>query len=494
VIAADPVVIVGAGPAGLAAALELVRAGRPTVVLERDDGVGGIARTIERDGFRFDVGGHRFLTDVPEVQALWRELLGPDLLVRRRRSRILFHGKLFDYPITARSALAGLGPIEGARILASYLAAKARPIRPEETLTAWLVNRFGRRLFETFFRPYTEKVWGMRCEEIGAQWAAQRIRGLSLRAALVDMVRRGSGGQRTLVTEFLYPRLGPGMLWGRMRERIEAGGGRVLLRTALARISHRDGRVREVVASSPEGEVRIPTSAVISTIALRDLVPALSPGVGPEVAGAARALRYRDFLQVALILDGPDPFPDTWLYLHDPGVRAGRIQNFRAWSPELVPSPNRACIGLEYFCSAGDDLWSRPDAGLVALAADELARLGLSGGRRVLAGHVVRMRDAYPVYDARHLERVETIRRGLAPISTLHVAGRNGMHRYNNMDHSMLTGMLAARNVLGGAHDLWKVNAEDGDIDLPARQPPGDWSEADPALPRHPVSRQTPSR
>jgi protoporphyrinogen oxidase len=464
VSAAEPAVVVGAGPAGLAAALELVRAGHPTVVLERDDAVGGIARTVERDGFRFDVGGHRFLTDVPEVQALWSELLGPDLLVRRRRSRILFHGKLFDYPITAGSALAGLGPVEGARILASYLAARARPIRPEETLTAWLVNRFGRRLFETFFRPYTEKVWGMRCEEIGAQWAAQRIRGLSLRAALADMIRRGSGGQRTLVTEFRYPRLGPGMLWGRMRERIEAGGGRVLLRTALARIAHRDGRVHEVTATSPAGELRIPAGAVISTIALRDLVPALTPGAGPEVASAARALRYRDFLQVALILEGPDPFPDTWLYLHDPDVRAGRVQNFRAWSPDLVPAPDRSCIGLEYFCAAGDDLWTRPDAGLVALAADELARLGLSGGGRVLAGHVVRMRDAYPVYDAGHRAQVETIRRGLAPIGNLHVAGRNGMHRYNNMDHSMLTGLLAARNVLGGANDLWKVNEDDAAV------------------------------
>ena len=463
----ETTVVVGAGPAGLAAGYELALAGRPVIVLEREDGVGGIARTIERDGYRFDIGGHRFFTSVPEVRALWEGLLGPDLLVRRRRSRILFHGKFFDYPITARSALAGLGPVEGLRIVASYLAAKARPIRPEETLTAWVVNRFGRRLFETFFRSYTEKVWGMRCEEIGAQWAAQRIRGLSLRAALVDMLRRGSGGHRTLVTEFQYPRLGPGMLWERMREGIEAAGGRVLLRTRLSEIRHEGGRVREVVADGPTGPITITAASVVSTIALRDLVPALAPSLPRDVAEAARALRYRDFLQVALILDGPEPFPDTWVYLHDPEVRAGRIQNFRAWSPELVPASDRCCVGVEYFCSAGDDLWRRSDGDLVALAADELARVGLSGGCRVIGGHVVRMRDAYPVYDDRHLARIESDPTGARRRNrrASRSRGANGMHRYNNMDHSILTGLLAARNFLGASHDLWSVNADEAYVE-----------------------------
>jgi protoporphyrinogen oxidase len=457
----ETTVVVGAGPAGLAAGYELARAGRPVILLEREDGVGGIARTVERDGFRFDIGGHRFFTDDREVRELWEGLLGPDLLVRRRRSRILFHGKFFDYPLGARNAVAGLGPVEGVRILASYLAARLRPIRPEETLTAWLVNRFGRRLFETFFRPYTEKVWGMRCEEIGAQWAAQRITGLSLHAAVLDVLRRGSGSERTLVTEFQYPRLGPGMLWDRMRARLEAAGGRVLLRTRLGEIRHEAGRIREVVAVGPSGALRLPAASVVSTAPLRDLVPALVPPLDPAVVDAAGALRYRDFLEVALILEGTEPFPDTWVYLHDPGIRAGRLQNFGAWSPELVPAPDRCCVGVEYFCSVGDDLWLRPDAELVALAAEELARVGLAGGRRVLAGHVVRMRDAYPIYDARHHARIDVIRRALAAIPSLQVAGRNGMHRYNNMDHSILTGLLAARNVLGASHDLWAVGPDE---------------------------------
>ena len=476
--AGEPTVVVGAGPAGLAAGRELARAGRPVVVIEREDGVGGIARTIERDGYRFDIGGHRFFTSVAEVRALWEGLLGEDLLVRQRRSRILFHGKFFDYPITARSALAGLGPLEGLRIVASYLAARLRPIEPEETLTAWVTNRFGRRLFETFFRSYTEKVWGMRCEEIGAQWAAQRIRGMSLRAALADMLRRGAGGHRSLVTEFQYPRLGPGMLWERMRAEIEAAGGRVLLQTRLGEIRHEGGRIREVTAAGPEGPVTLPAASVVSTVALRDLVPAVAPALPAEVGEAARALRYRDFIQVALVLDGAEPFPDTWVYLHDPEVRAGRVQNFRAWSPALVPAPDRCCVGVEYFCSIGDDLWRSADADLVALAGEELRRAGLTGGRRVVAGHVVRMRDAYPVYDGRHLDRIDVIRRGLAAVPGLQVAGRNGMHRYNNMDHSILTGLLAARNVLGARNDLWAVNADDVYVEPTGALPPRGGAEA----------------
>lgn len=456
-----PAVVVGAGATGLAAALALARAGRPVLVAEQADCVGGLARTVERAGYRFDLGGHRFFTRVPEVRALWEEMLGSEMRVRRRRSRILFRGRTFDYPITAGGALAGLGPAESARIVASYLAARIRPIRPETSLADWLVNRFGRRLFETFFRPYTEKVWGMPCEAIGAQWAAQRIRGLSLYAALADALRRGSGGQRTLATEFLYPRLGPGMLWERMRAAAEAAGAEFRLGHRLVRLRHDRSAVGEVELEGPRGPIALPASHVVTTIPLRELVPALDPPLPSGAVESAAALRYRDLLVVALVLEGPDPFPDTWLYLHDPAVRAGRLQNFRAWSPDLVPEANRSCLGLEYFCSAGDELWRSPDAELIRVALADLDALGFGGPEKLVRGHVVRVRDAYPVYGEGLAPRLAAIRSALAPLANLQVAGRNGMHRYNNMDHSMLTGLLAARNVLGERHDPWSVNADE---------------------------------
>lgn len=462
-----PVLVVGAGPAGLTAALTLARAGLPVVLAEASDGLGGIARTVERDGYRFDVGGHRFYTTLPEIRALWDELLGRDMLVRERRSRILYRGRAYDYPLSAAGALRGIGPVEAARIVASYAAARLRPRRPERSIADWFTNHFGRRLFETFFRSYTEKVWGLPCEAIGAQWAAQRVKGLDLRAALLDTLVRGIGRQRTLVTEFEYPRLGPGMLWERMAAAAEAAGARVLLRHRLTALDVTGGVVRRAALATPAGPAQLEIAGAISTIPLRDLVTAIAPAAGAPVAQAARELRYRDFLQVALILEGPDPVPDTWLYLHDRAIRAGRLQNFRAWSPALVPRADRACVGLEYFCDAGDALWSRGDDELATIAAEDLTALRLGPPPRVVAAHVVRVRDAYPVYDHGHAERVAMLRAGLAAYRGLVTAGRNGLHRYDNMDLAMWSGMRAARCLLGAQTDPW---LEDGRG--PAEPPP----------------------
>jgi protoporphyrinogen oxidase len=458
--------VIGAGPAGLTAAYELARHGVPVVVTEQDGQVGGLARTVEYRGFRFDIGGHRFFTENSSVRDLWQTLLGADLLVRPRLSRIYYRGRFFDYPLKPLNALRGLGLSTSLAVLGSYLWRKLAPVRPETSFADWVTNRFGDRLYRIFFQSYTEKVWGIPCDEIGAQWAAQRIRGLSLRTAMAAMffpVRHTTGENaiRTLTDSFYYPRLGPGMMWEAFRAEIERQGGRILLPCRVETIHH-DGSAVTGVTASRNGERREERVAqVISSIPLRELVRSLRPEPPAEVLAAAERLRYRDFLTVALIVDAADLFPDNWIYVHDPKVRVGRVQNFKNWSPEMVPDAARTCLGMEYFCTAGDELWSMPDGELVSLAKRELAAIGLAGEELVSDGVVVRMAKAYPVYDEAYPGAVAAIRRYLDRFTNLQVIGRNGMHKYNNMDHSMLTGMLAARNLLGERHDLWEVNTDD---------------------------------
>ncbi len=437
-------------------------------VLEASDTVGGLARTEVRDGYRFDLGGHRFFTKSPEVEALWLELLGPELVLRRRLSRIYWRGRLIEYPLRAADVVRKVGPAEVARSGASYVAARIRP-RPEaETFEEWVTQRFGRRLFELFFRTYTEKVWGVPTSEIRAEWAAQRIRGLSLWRAARSALGGGSGEVRSLIEEFHYPRLGPGQMWERMAEEIVAAGGELALESPVTSIRVGAGAV-EVEAG---GESRSATS-VISSLPLRTLAGLLEPGPPAAVLEAAAGLRYRDFICVALVLDGPDPFPDNWIYVHDPGARVGRIQNFRAWSPDLVPDPGRTCLGLEYFCFEGDELWESTDEALVARAAHELESIGLGRRDRLVAGHVVRVAKAYPIYDAGYEGRLATLRAWLDGLDGLIQIGRNGLHRYNNSDHSMLTAIRAVENACDGrAHDIWAINAdgaylEEGELEEP---------------------------
>lgn len=456
----SPVVVIGAGPAGLTAAYELTHQGKATLVLEQSADVGGLARTVTYNGFRFDIGGHRFFTKVERLQRLWQEVLGEAFKVRPRRSRIYYRGRFFNYPLRLGDVIRQLGPLESALSLSSYARAHLFPLRPEDSFEAWVINRFGQRLYQHFFKTYTEKVWGIPCSEIRAEWAAQRIRGLSFRSALADALGRSTSHEpASLITEFYYPDLGPGQMWQAFAAQIEARGGQVCRQTEVERITLQDDGLI-VNLRTPSGRTDIAAAHVISSMPLSHLMPRLNPPPPPAVLAAANRLAYRDFLIVNLIINRADLFPDNWLYIHSPDFRVGRIQNFKNWSLAMTPDVNLTSVGLEYFCSQGDDLWQMADAALLDLAADELARLGLARRAWVIDGMVIRQLRAYPIYDQGYQAQIATIRHYLTAYPRLQTVGRNGLHRYNNQDHSMLTGWLAARNILGEAHDVWEVNTE----------------------------------
>ena len=454
----DLTVVIGGGPAGLTAGYLLAQQGRPVLVLEAEDQVGGLAKTCERDGYRFDLGGHRFFTKSREVEDLWHEVLGEEFLLRPRMSRIYWNGKFLDYPLSGRDVIKKLGLFELTRASLSYLWATVKPKGKEESFEDWVSNRFGKRLFDLFFRSYTEKVWGVPTSEIRAEWAAQRIKGLSFWSAAKSAFVGNRGNKvKSLITQFNYPRFGPGQMWDAMTEKIEALGGEVRLDSPVERIDVEEGRI---VAVHVPGEILRPRH-VISSLPLRTLVGLTHPRPPAELREAARGLRYRDFLTVALVLDGEDLFPDNWIYIHEPAVQVGRIQNYRSWSPWMVPDPSKACVGLEYFCFEGDELWAMSDDDLVALATRELEQLGLARAEQVERGYAIRVPKAYPMYDVDYARRVDTIRDWLEGIANLQQIGRNGLHRYNNSDHSMLTAMRAVENeIAGAAHDIWAVNAE----------------------------------
>lgn len=453
------IVIAGAGPAGLTAALELVRHGRDPIVLESAELVGGIARTESHKGFRFDIGGHRFFTKVPEIEALWHDVMAAEMLRVPRLSRIFHRGHFLRYPLAISDVLRALGPIESALLFASYVKARLRPTPREDSFEEWVVNRFGRRLYETFFRDYTEKVWGIPCTKIRAEWAAQRIQGLSLWSAVKHAVL-GQSGVKSLIGEFSYPRLGPGQMWEAFARSVQEQGGEVRLRNRVARVFHRDGAVREIDVESPAGTERIPAAALVSSMPIGLLVEQLDPPPPPEVLASARALRHRDFLVVTILVNRAELFPDQWIYVHSSDVRVGRIQNFGNWSRDLVPQAGVTSLGMEYFCSRGDELWEMDDAALTALAAREVEALGLARAAEVTDGCVIRQEMAYPVYDEDYRRHLDILRVYLDSFSNLQTIGRNGMHRYNNQDHSMLCGLYAARNLMGASHDLWEVNTE----------------------------------
>ncbi len=470
------VFVIGAGPAGLTAAYCLTKEARSVIVIERDPiYVGGISRTVDYKGFLFDIGGHRFFSKSKEVVALWQEILPDDFISRPRLSRIYYNGKFFSYPLKAFEALFKLGVFTSAACMLSYAYAKAFPIKPARTFHEWVRNQFGERLFQIFFKTYTEKVWGMSCDEISADWAAQRIRGLDLITAVMNGLKRslrfggkakaggrpGSDTVKTLIENFQYPRKGPGMMWDAAARKIRNNGGRILMGRELVALEYDDdANLWRIEVATAHGRETYSARHVISSAPVRELVQRIKPA--PISLLHARALRYRDFLTVALMVRKDGLFPDNWIYIHDPSVKVGRVQNFGSWSPEMVPV-GMSCLGLEYFCFEGDGLWSAPDWDLIELAKKELVQIGLVNADEIVDACVVRQAKAYPVYDEGYRDNMEAIRLDLeGGYPTLHMVGRNGMHKYNNQDHAMMTAMLTARNILEGQrlYDVWNVNED----------------------------------
>lgn len=505
---AKEVVIIGAGPAGLTAAYWLAtRHAIKSTVLEADEMVGGISRTVERNGWRFDIGGHRFFTKVKEVEELWGEILPDDeFMLRPRLSRIYYEGKYYDYPLKAANALRNLGLGETLLCLLSYLWVRVRPPKNQDTLEGWIAARFGWRLYSHFFKSYNEKLWGVPVRNLPADFAAQRIKNLSLFKAAVNAIlpKRKQTAITSLIEEFRYPKYGPGMMWERCAELVRARGCAVKLREPVRSIRHQAGRAIAVISEGPDGtRTEHPCTEVISSMPLAELVAALDPPPSDDVVSAGADLRYRDFLTVALVVPAAASFPDNWIYIHSPNVQVGRIQNFGAWSPFMVKD-GKTCLGLEYFVFEGDETWTRSDSELIAQGKRELAILGLVDPEDIEDGYVVRMPKAYPFYDERYKENVATIVEWLnAHATNVHAVGRNGMHRYNNQDHSMYTAMLTAENIANGAkNDVWSVNVEDeyheekSAADYRHRFEPRGTGRDAPLIPRplygpgHPVNRE----
>ena len=453
--------VLGAGPAGLTAAYVLGLRGKRAAAFEADGSVGGIAKTIEFDGFRFDLGGHRFFTKLRPIQRLWETILGDEFLTRPRLSRIYYNGDFFAYPLEARGVVKRLGAWESMLCGLSYLWALRLRGRNAETFEEWVTMRFGKRLYDIFFRSYTEKVWGIPGSQIRSQWAAQRIKDFSFWHAALSMLGLRRNVATTLIEQFRYPRLGPGQMWEALQKQVEEMGIAVHLNKRCVAVKHDGKRVSSVVVGSNGTVEESSVEAVLSSIPLNELVLCLDPPPPSHVEAAARRLRYRDFCLVALMTTEPEPFADNWIYLHDPDTRAGRVQNYGAWSDGMVQA-GTTCLGVEYFCFRGDDIWNMTDSEAVELAKLELAKIGLIDPDKVFDGVKVLVPNAYPMYDEHYEEATEVVREWLEGFENLKTFGRNGLHRYNNQDHSMWTAVLATLNLLDGSdHDVWAVNTEE---------------------------------
>jgi len=491
-------IIIGGGPAGLTAAYELlIRTDIRPVVIERFNYMGGISRTVQYKGNRMDIGGHRFFSKSDRVMNWWLKQLPQEapgqsekedevMLVRERKSRIYFLRKFFDYPIQlSKTTLANLGPVRTVRIGFSYLRAMLFPIRKVENLEQFFINRFGRELYLTFFKSYTEKVWGVPCERISAEWGAQRIKGLSIRRALAHFLKKSGKSsadiaqketETSLIEQFLYPKLGPGQMWEKVAKQVQEMGGEVITDLNVTSMEVKDGQVVAVSGHASDGaERRFTGDYFFSTTSVKELVTAMVAGgssVPENVCEVAANLEYRDFIAVGLLVDKLkvcEPggktgklVSDNWIYIQEPDVLIGRLQVFNNWSPFLVADRSKVWLGAEYFCYEGDDLWTRSDESMAKLAADELAKIDIIERQDVRDTVVVHMAKTYPAYFGAY-DRFQEVRDYVDAISNLFLVGRNGMHKYNNQDHSMLTAMTAVDNIIAGRLDkqnLWDVNTE----------------------------------
>jgi protoporphyrinogen oxidase len=458
-------VIIGAGPAGLAAAYEICKQGGESVVLERMAQVGGLSRTVTHQGCNYDIGPHRFFTKNAEVNRLFKDVVADDLRTVQRLTRILYNQKLFNYPLTPLNALFGVGVLRSMAIFGSYVQSQLRrrlwPKTPE-TFEHWVTDQFGYQLFDTFFKTYTEKVWGIPCSQIGADWAGQRIKGLSLGTAVWNALFPSQGKNiKTLVDEFLYPRRGAGMFYEKLARLIEEFGSTILTGRRVVRIDRERLRIRAIVVRDGSGrEEEIEADSFLSSAPLTETVEMMNPAPPDNVLKACRSLRYRDHIGVHLKYEG-HPFPDNWMYVHDKSVRMARISNYRTFSPEMADRDEISPLTVEYFTFEGDEIWNQSNEALVSLAGRELKQVGLCDPKRIISGFVIRSRKAYPVIEIGFQDHIRVIKSWLDQLENFLPIGRSGMFKYNNQDHAIATGLLAARTVMGlGQYDPWLVNID----------------------------------